>query len=213
MKLLTLALFLPALWAGSIDFERSSPCSFLDTQPLGSEYAPIGVVFYGPSAGSGGATINQCGFFGINARSGTDFLAFATDGSFIGGGQAIPLEYIEFASPVANVALYVGGTSYTPAYEIRAYDSVDGFLGAAVGKPAVNTWLQLTLNYSNISRVTLSHTSVSAVVDDLTWNNVVAIDEPRNEVPEPSALVLSAAALAALALLRTSPGAWLRGKS
>ncbi len=202
MKLLRLALFLPALWAGSIDFERSSPCSFLLTQPLTSEYSALGVTFSGPSAGSGGATVNQCGFFGVSGHSGTDFLAFSTDADFNGGGHPLTPENIAFAAPVANVALFVGGTAYGPSYELKAFDAADNELGSAGGQPAVGTWLQLALNYSNISRVTLTHTSFSGAVDDLTWNNVVAIDEPRNQVPEPSTLLLVAAALATLALRR-----------
>ena len=59
-----------------VDFELAGPCAFNQTVALSNQYAGLGVIFAGPSGNDGGAVLDQCGNFGINARSGTNFLAF-----------------------------------------------------------------------------------------------------------------------------------------
>lgn len=93
------ALTLPALFGGAIDFERSAPCAFLQAEPLGNEYTPAGPAFHTAFPASGGAAIGQCGNFGINARSGTDFLAFNNRATLINGNTPAGPEVIRFSVP------------------------------------------------------------------------------------------------------------------
>lgn len=80
----------------------TAPCLFDDTQPLTDEYASVGVHFTGPYAGAGGAILNQCGGFGIRARSGKEFLAFNVDLTY---GKTP--ETITFDRPATRVAAFV----------------------------------------------------------------------------------------------------------
>ena len=191
------ALTLPALFGGSINFERSAPCVFLQAEPLGNEYTPVGPAFYSPIPSAGGAVIGQCGNFGINARSGTDFLAFNNESTLINGKAPAGPEVIRFSTPVSNISLFVGGTDTSPTYSMDVYDVNTILLGTVTASPQIGKWLPLTYNASNIGLLILSYTSNIAVVDDLSWDNpVTAIDNP---VPEPGAVALTGLGLALLA--------------
>ncbi len=54
----------------------TAPCAFNNTQALRDEFADVGVHFRGDTDTGGGAILNQCGAFGVDARSGREFLAF-----------------------------------------------------------------------------------------------------------------------------------------
>jgi hypothetical protein len=191
------ALTLPALFGGSINFERSAPCVFLQAEPLGNEYTPVGPAFYSPIPSAGGAVIGQCGNFGINARSGTDFLAFNNESTLINGKSPAGPEVIRFSTPVSNISLFVGGTDTSPTYSMDVYDVNTILRGTVTASPQIGKWLPLAYNTSNIGLLILSYTSNIAVVDDLSWDNpVTAIDNP---VPEPGAVALTGLGLALLA--------------
>src|SRR5215207_9068653 len=79
------ALVSPATAAAqtTVDFDHNAagnplaaPCGFDQTAPLTELYAMLGVRFSGPAQLQGGAILNECGNFGVPARSGTNFLAF-----------------------------------------------------------------------------------------------------------------------------------------
>ena len=200
MAAIRIVLTIPALFGGAIDFERSAPCAFLQAEPLGNEYTPAGPAFHTAFPASGGAAIGQCGNFGINARSGTDFLAFNNRATLINGNTPAGPEVIRFSVPVANILLFVGGTETSPSYSMDVYDINTILLGTVTATPQIGTWLPLTYNASNIGLAILSYTSNLAVVDDLSWDNpVTAIDNP---VPEPATLLLTAFTLAILAARR-----------
>ena len=81
-----------------IDFDDlTAPCSFRDTTALRERYAASGVHFTGPEQNDGGAILNMCGTFGVNARSGENFLAFNRYSSgMLDGGMPADPETIEF---------------------------------------------------------------------------------------------------------------------
>jgi hypothetical protein len=79
----------------------TSPCGFAATKPLRDEYAGLGVHFYGPTASSGGAVLNQCANFGVSARTGEEFLAFNT------ATYAVTPERIRFDALQKSVQIYV----------------------------------------------------------------------------------------------------------
>jgi hypothetical protein len=191
------AITLPALFAGAIDFERAGPCSFLLAEPLGNQYTPADPAFHTPIPWSGGAILDQCGNFGVNAHSGTNFLAFNNEASLINGKVPAGPEVIRFSAPVSNISLFVGGTVTSPSYSMDVYDFDTILLATITATPQAGKWAPLTYNASNIGLLILSYTSNIAVVDDLSWDNpVTAIDNP---VPEPGAVALTGLGLALLA--------------
>jgi hypothetical protein len=175
-------------FGGAIDFETGAPPVFASTSPLTNYYAALGVIFSGPGAGLGGAILDQAGNFGLNARSGVDFLAFNTS------SYAVGPETISFSSPVSNVGVWVGAAGTGPEYTLKAYDSLGGMIGSASVTP-ISGWSQIVMNLSGVSSLELSFTGSLAVVDDLTWDNSVS------DVPEPATISLLGAGILGLTLL------------
>ena len=198
MKILSLVamcglVLLPAAFAGSIDFEKGGPPLFAGTTALTNAYAGLGVTFSGPGGNDGGAILDQSSGFGVNAHSGTDFLAFNTDSMLSDGGVPRGPETILFGAPVSNVGLWVGGEPSGSTYTLEAFDASNNSLGSAIVMPSSGQWSQLSIDTTNISRLVLSFDRSYAVVDDLTWNG------NESGVPEPSTLALFGAGIAVLA--------------
>jgi hypothetical protein len=150
-----------------IDFDPgTAPCLFENAQPLGEEYASLGVHFSGPSATEGGAILNQCGRFGVRARSGQEFLAFSA------GTYALVPETITFDQPVTRVALYVAnGSKHESTYKLVAMRD-----GAVIGRTVVvarsTSYTGLGIRgHRGIDSVVLTASTPdqSFVVDDLSF--------------------------------------------
>ena len=64
----------------------------------------------------GGAILNQCGSFGVDARSGQEFLAFSSS------TYAVPPEHIQFDDLQRKITLYVanGFGDGTSTYKVKA---------------------------------------------------------------------------------------------
>ena len=106
----------PAL-AGSdvlvIDFETPTATTGFSGMPaLTNEYASDGLLFAGPIAGDGGAVLNQGGNFGVNARSGVQFLAF-NDGASSQTGT--PRGPERLSSKVETISIWWTETSHLPS--------------------------------------------------------------------------------------------------
>ncbi|MBV8593918.1 MAG: hypothetical protein JOZ27_06430, partial [Caulobacteraceae bacterium] len=130
-----------AAQATTIDFETGAPCCFAYTSPLTTYYSSLGVTF-GGVGGQGGSILDQSGNFGINARSGSDFLAF---NQYFDSG----VEQVSFASPVDGFSIYVGdGNSAT--YTAQAFDSNGVLLGTTQVSPGGGQYGELVLADANI---------------------------------------------------------------
>jgi hypothetical protein len=183
---------LPSAFGGSINFETGAPSDFSQTTALTTTYIGLGVTFSGPGGVNGGAILDQLGGFGVNAHSGSDFLAFNTGATLSNAGTPEAPETIVFATPVFNVGLWVGGELSGSTYTLQAFDASSDLLGSTSILPTSGSWSQLTINTTNISRLVLSFNNSYAVVDDLSWNG-------GGSVPEPSTLALLGFGMAALA--------------
>jgi len=178
-----------------INFETGAPCFFAQTTALSNAYAGQGVTFSGPGAKSGGAILDQCGGFGINAHSGTDFLAFNTLANYTAGGTAAGPETITFTSPVTNVSIFVGGADTFPTYTLNAYNTSNVLLTTSSASPTLGRWVSLSSNAANIASLKLTFTSGVGVVDDLSFTTTAG-------TPEPASVVLVGSALLGLFALR-----------
>ncbi len=157
-------------FATTIDFETGAPPDFAQTTPLTALYSGLGVTFSG-IGGNPGSILDQAGNFGINARSGVDFLAFNTSCCSGTGDQ------ISFTNPTSNFSLYVGDGS-AGSYTATAYDSSNAIIGATTISVDGGVYGNLSLGQSGISYVKVTGTPSAWVADDLSFNGVSAVPEP-----------------------------------
>lgn len=162
--------------AGQIDFDGTgAPCNFVNTTPLTDLYAGLGVLFAGPAVGQGGAILNQCGNFGVNAHSGEEFLAFNR------GLYALDPETVTFSQPYTDISIW--GASGFGSAGFR----MDGYFGPNLidSSTAYSTggWVQLAISDpGGFDRIVLTEIGGDSawVYDDLVF------------IPEPAALTLLA---------------------
>ncbi|HTF89909.1 MAG TPA: hypothetical protein VK843_15955 [Planctomycetota bacterium] len=164
---LVLALVGSAAQAQSIDvdFELGGGCVFFGTTPIREEYALKGMHFSGPSALDGGAILDQCSNFGINAHSGTSFLAFNTISQMSNGGTPIGPERVHFDQRITQARVWVGDGSVV-SVTMDAFDGV--FL---VGSSSVQTqnWAQLVVNVpGGFTDIVFSSNAADFLLDDLS---------------------------------------------
>ena len=154
--------------ATTIDFESAAPCLFADTTALTTAYSGLGVTFAGTGGGNGGSILNQCGNFGIDARSGTDFLAFNTS-SLTGNVGALI-----FSQAQSSVSFY----GYIGTISARAFDAANTQIASVTVKTGEG-WTLLSLVASGIRRVEFGGPNVF-IVDDLSFASGNAVPEPAS---------------------------------
>ena len=172
--------------------EFYAPCGFQETVLLLEQYADLGVHFRGPTPSDGAAALGQCGNFGVDAHSGTQFLAFNRQGSYHGGGSPTDPETIAFDEPMAAVSIYVasGFTNSAGDFVLSAY-ATDGALLAVDGiSTPAETWAMLNVT----SAAGIDYVVLEGPVNEVFF---VADDLSFTPVPEPmtvSMLLMGAAA-------------------
>ncbi len=105
---------------------------------LDTAYSSLGVTFSGPSAGSGGAILNDTGGWSVAGHSSPNFVAFNTSTTLLGGGIPTGPETIQFTTPTTSattmtvigdllVVLMMKRIGFTPVdYALRHHG---GYLG------------------------------------------------------------------------------------
>jgi PEP-CTERM motif len=165
---LALTLSAPAQAGDFIDFETGAPGLFIQTTPLTNFYASRGVTFeaFGQVPGS---ILDQSSNFGINARSGVDFLAFNANLGSSG-------ERIRFASPLSAFSLYVGSGQFN-ALSVRYFGLGDILLSSqSIALTPIGQYQQLSFN-GPLSYVEIAPITPTWVADDLSFT-FGAVPEP-----------------------------------
>jgi hypothetical protein len=95
--------------SGITNFDNvDAPCDFNHTTPLlGLEQFGI---FFAPLL-NGGAILNECGAFGINALTPPNFLAFNNTTAYLSGGIPRTPELIVLGQNKTTVSLWLSGGS------------------------------------------------------------------------------------------------------
>ncbi|MDZ8226385.1 MULTISPECIES: PEP-CTERM sorting domain-containing protein [unclassified Nostoc] len=188
--------------AGLIDFDTDAngnpidaPFLFSDTTALTNLYAPLGVTFSGPFQLSGGSILNQGSNFGVNALSGSNFLAFNRDTTLSDGGLPTDPETISFADLISDFSIFAAGgfdflfpEEFEPTtFQLQAFDINNLLLGTDTITPAVGEWKQLKFSSSlgNISKVVLTGIGETNafVYDNLSFTPA------SKSVPEPGSVL------------------------
>ena len=159
-------------------------------------YAPLGVHFSGPNATNGGGIVNQSGNFGVNARSGVNFLAFNVNPGVSYGDLGHPTdpETITFDTLMDTVSIYAAGGNNANTFVMAGFDTG----GSLVVSQSVTTQTFAPLQISwplGLRSVRLSVTA-PPTNDYFVYDDLFA-----SSVPEPSSALLLGA-LSAVGLAR-----------
>jgi hypothetical protein len=198
-----------ALWSASaraqtttINFDVNSngipiaaPSLFAETTRLTTLYSPLGVTFSGPGGNNGGAILDEGGNFGVNARSGRNFLAFNRVVAMSDGGFATDPETITFAVPEQTVSIYAAGGNTTDTFVMNAFDATNSLVGTSTVSSQQFALVSTTAG-GGITHVVLTQTGDSIFVyDDLSFTAM------PNSQPEPAGVSVLGIG-AAMALVR-----------
>lgn len=170
--------------AVTVDFDDfAAPASFFQTEPL-RDYA--GLTFSGPGEFDGGAILHQESNFGVDAHSGTNFLAFNFEAGYPTGGIAYGPERVTFGVVQTLVSIWVAGGDGEddPVFFLKAYDAGDNLVD--FDTTTAKDWSQMTVSGENISYVEFyllesGDTDKAWVADDLFY---------LNPVPEPGTMAV-----------------------
>jgi len=169
------------------DNSINASSSFINSNALTNLYAPLGLNFSGPAQLSGGSILDQLGNFGVNALSGSNFLAFNRDTILSNGGIPTDPETISFADPISDFSIFASGGFESNTFQVQAFDINNLLLGASTINTAVGEWGQLNFSSSlgNISRVILTGIGEdnAFVYDNLSFTPA------RKSVPESGAML------------------------
>jgi len=188
----------------SIDFDHDAfgaslvaNSVFWESQPLTNQYSPLGITVGGPAPGDGPAILDQGGNFGVNARSGRNFLAFNTTSVYARFG--VPRDPVDFSfsSAISSFEIYVSGGYGATSFSLEAFDLHGQLLGFQNAPGPSGAYAPLTFASTQpIARIRISETGnrTDFVMDDLTFT----------PVPEPAAMVMTASGLLAIVRLRAA---------
>ena len=150
-----------------IDFDdATAPCYFYEQVKLTTQYQSLGVVFSGPSAGTGGEILlESCSNFGVTGNSAPNFLAFNPG---LDGEGATGPETLTF-SPAANLVTFNAASASGGTLTLTAFD---GSTQIAQSNQALSSALApVSVAGSHITSVRIAAQAVPFVVDDLVWSS------------------------------------------
>jgi len=157
------------------------PSGFVQTTALRAQYAGLGVTFSGAEELDGGAILDVDSNFGIEARSGRNFLAFNAGAALNDGGRPFGPQTISFAGGASAVSIYGASGDGTTRFIMRSYDANNTQLGQVIVS-ASDTWEEIALSGGNIAYVVISSDGDNTfVMDDLSWT----------AIPAPSSMALA----------------------
>jgi hypothetical protein len=154
----------PGVEGGVTNFDNvSAPCLFSDTAPLGG--LEQSAFFWAPKP-NGGAIVNECGNWGIDAHSPPNFLAFNTSANFSAGVPKTPELIFVGKTSKSKVSLWIScGDNPSSPVGVVAFGN-SGVLGLVTARPN-DTWQQVTINAEGIVAIGLVGDPAYLIVDDI----------------------------------------------
>ena len=164
---------------------------FSDSQPLTTEYAPLGLIVSGPSPLDGPAILHEVSNFNVPARSGDSFLAFnaVVDATLQNSGRPIGPVDFSFPGRISAFQIHVSGGSNPAVFDLEAFGPMLQSLGvrSVVGPAGGYTLLSFSsATPISLIRIAGDNFADAFVMDDLAFT----------PIPEPQALALLATPLA-----------------
>ncbi len=149
----------------TIDFESiTAPSGFLATAPLSGPFE--GAVFGGLN-GNGGAVLHENSRFGVDARSGVNFLAFNRAVSYLPPhGIAVPPHIVTFGAGHTQVTAHIA-TGYEPGTPLAIVGFGPGGVQDAMFVTVQRTWQAYTVTGSNLAGIVIIGDDSAFVVDDI----------------------------------------------
>ena len=178
-----------------INFDDTAAPAYFDAQsPLTNQYSALGVTFSSVGGHPGAEVLDQDSNFGVDARSGRNFLAHNT---FTGLATEAA-----FATAISGFEVFVGsGAGYNGLYWAKAYnlggDLVDS-VSVQFAPGNGGGWTALTLAGAGITRVQFGSDIGNWLADDISFST------GGSAVPEPAtwAMMIAGFGLAGSALRR-----------
>ena len=144
---------------GSLDFDDMTPCLFVETVPIPSNfYKHYGFTIKGLNEKSGGAVLNECSGMGVTGHSSPNFLAFDCGAVLSTGGIPFMPAKIFFTPKVRGVSLKIGsGQSVGETIALTAKTESGKVVDTetVILTPAMTT-VSLTSTKPNIKRVIIT---------------------------------------------------------
>lgn len=149
---------------GVTNFDNvNAPCLFGETTPLlGLEQFAL---FFAPLP-NGGAILNECSNFGVNALTPPNFLAFNNTSTYEAGGIPRTPELIVVGQNKSTVSLWVSGGS-SPGFLLAVVALGNDRVQEIVTTTTSPGWVQIFLKRPGIEAVALVGNPLWLVVDDI----------------------------------------------
>eukprot|EP01084_Bolivina_argentea_P072549 131739_1 len=148
------------------DFEAGGPCNFVDTSPLTS--------LPGVSFNTGCSILDQCGNFGYNARSGSDFCALWNGVVIATFNQCCR----------SGAEIYLATSTSGSTATIKAYNQYFQLVQTSNYGITADTWTRLAISL-DIKRIEISLDASVFTVDDMQCFNVGPCPTP-SPTPRPT---------------------------
>jgi hypothetical protein len=157
----------PRVNASVVTFDASpAPCAFRDTSALRGSYQGV---FFGARGSNGGAILNECGNFGVEAYSPPNYLAFNAGVEYPSGGMAALPQLLLFPATTGRVSLMISDGNDREGSIALVALGAGGVVGYSACQMAPWTWRACSVAAEGTRALLLLGSARNLVVDDIAY--------------------------------------------